>query len=73
MRAYDHIAVLLDDVWLPATGPRAVSVSTMLATMAGHNFHAMSPAIAGAWWPATSAIAYNETCLRKTKAIEVQL
>jgi hypothetical protein len=55
VRRFEHVALLLDDVVLPASGPLAVSVPRLLRQMRRFDMHVISPAVHGAHYHATRA------------------
>jgi hypothetical protein len=44
---YDHVALVLDDMFIPDQGPHAVDVNKMIRNMAKHDIQVMSPGIVG--------------------------
>jgi hypothetical protein len=65
---FDHIAVLLDDIFVPRTGPFAVSVPRLLRTLREHRLGGISPAVFGAHVKPMFKLTRN--CLRRVRAIE---
>ena len=45
---FEHVAILLDDVFAPGSGPFAISIPRLLETMHIHQLGGISPAIFGA-------------------------
>lgn len=47
---YQHVAILLDDIFLPDRGPRPVNVTQLLDTMEQYNLDSIQPAVRGDGW-----------------------
>ena len=45
--SFDHVALLLDDVFLPKFGPSSVNIPVLLQQMQKHNLKSISPALLG--------------------------
>jgi hypothetical protein len=50
VRPYEHIAVVLDDIFAPIHGETRVSVPELLDNMKQHNLASISPSIQGSFW-----------------------
>ena len=47
---FDHVAILLDDIFLPDRGPRPVNVTQLLYTMHQYQIDSIQPAVRGDGW-----------------------
>lgn len=65
---YDHIAVVLDDVFAPTEGNLPVSVPRLLRQMQEYNLSTISPAIKGSAWSATKP--KGKKCLFRSHLVE---
>ena len=70
--SFDKIAVVLDDVFLPAVGPYPVRVPSLLEAMDRYNLSTISPHVKGAYWPSLRGPGspQNQRCLRRVKHVE---
>ncbi|KNC82903.1 hypothetical protein SARC_04823 [Sphaeroforma arctica JP610] len=66
---YNHIAIMLDDVYMPATGKRRVDIPEMLYRMERHEISVLGPAIAGAHRLTNQPS--SEECMYEVNDIEV--
>ncbi|KAG8467251.1 hypothetical protein KFE25_000567 [Diacronema lutheri] len=65
---YEHVAILLDDVFIPASGFFAVDVQFLLRTMREQALGAISPSVFGAH--VRPMLQLKTGCLRRVRAIE---
>lgn len=72
---FEHVAVLLDDLFAPGSGPFAISVPRLLEAMHTHQLGAISPAIIGAhakpMLRLTGGTRGARACLRHVDGIEI--
>lgn len=68
VRPYEHIAILLDDVFVPSSGPYSVSVEHLLRSVRKHSLGGISPAVFGAH--PKPMLPLKTGCLRQVRAIE---
>ncbi|KAJ1618611.1 hypothetical protein T492DRAFT_849201 [Pavlovales sp. CCMP2436] len=66
--SYEHIALLLDDLFVPSSGPFAVNVPALLTTMREHKLGGISPAVMGAH--VKPMLPLKTGCVRRVLAIE---
>ncbi len=69
VQQYEHIAVLLDDVYAPTLGDTPVNVTKLLVRMRQHNMSSISPSVKGSTHPSTYP-KLNEPCLWHVHEIE---
>jgi hypothetical protein len=70
-RGYQHVAVVLDDLFAPSQGENYVNVTSLLQSMQDHNLSSISPAIKGSVW--TSTQPRRKRCLWKVHHTETFL
>lgn len=83
VRHYQHIAIVLDDVFAPAavsdnnnnnrtttSNHQTVSVPRLLKQMKSHNLSTISPSVKGAYWPSLQVVIPKRACLRRVRHIE---
>jgi hypothetical protein len=68
---YQHVAVVLDDLFAPSQGENYVNVTDLLQSMQDHNISSISPAIKGSVW--TSTQPRRKRCLWKVHHTETFL
>jgi hypothetical protein len=71
---FEHVAVLLDDLFAPASGPFAIHVPRLLEAMQTHQLGGISPAIFGAHAKPMLHLTGNKrarACVRYVRGIEV--
>lgn len=69
VQQYEHIAVLLDDVFAPTLGDTAVNVTKLLQHMRKHNMTSISPSVKGSTHPSTHP-KLDQPCLLRVHHIE---
>jgi hypothetical protein len=68
---FDHIALVLDDVFAPNEGPSPVIVPMLLERMKRHNLSSISPAIKGGFWPSSHPPHKpQDACLQRVNVLE---
>ena len=55
VQQYEYIAVILDDVFLPVSGPHPVRVPKLLESIEKYNLSSISPSIVGSFWSVMNA------------------
>ena len=71
VQQFDHIALVLDDVFAPNEGPSPVLVPRLLERMKKHNLSSISPAIKGGFWPSSHPPpTLQDACLRRVNVLE---
>ena len=71
---FENVAVLLDDLFVPGSGPFAINVPRLLETMHTHQLGGISPAIFGAHAKPMLRLTGDKrtrACLRQVDGIEV--
>lgn len=68
---FDHVAIILDDVFAPNEGPSPIVMSTLLERMQHYNLSSISPSIKGAFW-SSSHPTYDllHACLKQVNVLE---
>jgi len=71
--SYNHVAILLDDIFLPEDGPSPIHVPTLLKHMKDYNLQSISPGVRGdhhGWMDPLGQREY-QNCLMNVQAIEI--
>lgn len=73
-KMYSHVAILLDDVWLPSEGEQVVSVPRLLASMKRNKLDLASPAVFGAHHDTTTPKKWpTNKCIVSVHFVEIFL
>ena len=67
---FQHIAIMLDDTYLPTKGDRPINIPRLLETMQIHNISSMSPAIIGDSHGVFEPPDHGGNCVREIGFIE---
>lgn len=70
-RPYKHVAIVLDDVYMPFRGPRPVSIATLVEQLDRHNLSSISPAVEESYYPESSP--RDSVCLWRVARAETFL
>ena len=68
VQQYEHVAVLLDDLFAPSQGDTPVNVTKLLQQMREHNVSSISPSVKGSAWSTTNPS--DDRCLWHVEQIE---
>lgn len=71
VQAYEHIAVVLDDIYLPKVGPRPINVPALLEDLHRYNLSSVSPAFHGG--SMNSMRPESKMCLVQGETLEIYL
>lgn len=70
VQQYEHIAVVLDDVFAPTQGDTPVNVTKLLQGMKKHNMSSISPSVQYCTWPSTKPRPRDDRCIWHVEQIE---